>query len=62
MGMFSYVYLSSVVRVHQVTVGGALQTIVSGLSLEDQIALVRDLLHYLEGQGISTRQIVAPPA
>ncbi|CAE6419457.1 unnamed protein product [Rhizoctonia solani] len=60
MGMFSYVYLSSVVRIHQVTVGGVLQTVVSGLSIEDQITLVRDLLHYLEGQGISTRQIVAP--
>ncbi|KAB5592585.1 Phosphatidate cytidylyltransferase [Ceratobasidium theobromae] len=60
MGMFSYVYLSSVVRVHQVTVGGALQTIVSGLSLEDQISLVRDLLHYLEGQGIPTQEVIAP--
>ncbi|KAH7339683.1 cytidylyltransferase family-domain-containing protein [Rhizoctonia solani] len=59
MGMFSYVYLSSVVRVHQVTVGGVLQTVVSSLSVEDQIALVRDLLHYLDGQGISVQQITA---
>ncbi|KAF8678200.1 Phosphatidate cytidylyltransferase [Rhizoctonia solani] len=62
MGMFSYVYLSSVVRVHQVTVGGVLQSVVSGLSVEDQITLVRDLLHYLERQGISTQQIVAVPS
>ncbi|KAG8700495.1 hypothetical protein FRC08_004665 [Ceratobasidium sp. 394] len=60
MGMFSYVYLSSVVRIHQVTVGGVLQTIVSGLSVEDQIALVRDLLHYLEGQGVTREMIMAP--
>ncbi|CAE6452785.1 unnamed protein product [Rhizoctonia solani] len=60
MGMFSYVYLSSVVRIHQVTVGGVLQTVVSGLSVEDQIALVRDLLHYLDGQGITVQQITAP--
>jgi phosphatidate cytidylyltransferase len=59
MGMFSYVYLSSVVRVHQVTVGGALQTIVSGLSVEDQVSLVRDLLHYLEGQGVTREMIMA---
>ncbi|KAL5631382.1 hypothetical protein ACGC1H_007037 [Rhizoctonia solani] len=62
MGMFSYVYLSSVVRIHQVTVGGILQSVVSGLSLEDQITLVRDLLHYLEGQGVAPQQIIAPPA
>ncbi|KEP47665.1 phosphatidate cytidylyltransferase [Rhizoctonia solani 123E] len=62
MGMFSYVYLSSVVRIHQVTVGGVLQSVVSGLSLEDQITLVRDLLHYLEGQGVAAQQIIAPPA
>ncbi|KAG9125046.1 hypothetical protein FRC07_009189 [Ceratobasidium sp. 392] len=60
MGMFSYVYLSSVIRIHQVTLGGVLQTIVSGLSLEDQIALVRDLLRYLEGQGIAREIIVGP--
>lgn len=60
MGMFSYVYLSSVVRVHQVTVGGVLQTIVSGLSIEDQISLVRDLLHYLEGQGVTPQTVFAP--
>lgn len=59
MGMFSYVYLSSVVRVHQVTVGGVLQTIVSGLSIEDQISLVKDLLHYLEGQGIAPQKLLA---
>ncbi|KAG8746988.1 hypothetical protein FRC10_002787 [Ceratobasidium sp. 414] len=60
MGMFSYVYLSSVVRIHQVTVGGVLQTIVSGLSVEDQVALVRDLLHYLEGQGVTRKMIMTP--
>ena len=61
MGMFSYVYLSSVVRVHQVSVGGVLQTIVSGLSIEDQVTLVRDLLHYLEGQGVAPQSVIAPP-
>ncbi|QRV79217.1 phosphatidate cytidylyltransferase [Ceratobasidium sp. AG-Ba] len=61
MGMFSYVYLSSVVRIHQVTVGGVLQTIVSGLSIEDQIALVGGLLHYLEGQGVTREMVVAQP-
>lgn len=39
--------------------GGVLQTIVSGLSIEDQISLVKDLLHYLEGQGIAPQKLLA---
>jgi len=34
-------------------VGGVLQTIVSGLSLDDQLELMRDLKKYLESQGIA---------
>ncbi|KAJ7462349.1 phosphatidate cytidylyltransferase [Mycena galericulata] len=53
MGVFVYVYHSSLIREHHVTVGSVLQTIVSGLTLEEQLALVADLQHYLSGQGIS---------
>ncbi|KAJ7770196.1 phosphatidate cytidylyltransferase [Mycena maculata] len=53
MGVFVYVYHSSLIREHRVTVGGVLQTIVSGLTLEEQLSLVADLQHYLAGQGIS---------
>lgn len=53
MGIFTYVYYSSLIRVHQVTVGGILQTIVSGLTVDQQLQLIRDLTHYLERQGIS---------
>ena len=53
MGMFSYVYYSSLIREHHVTVGSVLQTIVSGLTLEEQVELAMDLKRYLEGRGIS---------
>jgi phosphatidate cytidylyltransferase len=53
MGMFSYVYYSSLIREHHVTVGSVIQTIVSGLTLEEQVELVTDLKRYLEGRGIS---------
>jgi len=53
MGVFVYVYHSSLIREHHVTVGSVLQTIVSGLTLEDQLVLVADLQRYLSGQGIS---------
>jgi len=53
MGVFTYVYYSSLIRVHQVTVGGILQTVVSGLTVEQQLELIRDLKSYLEGQGVT---------
>ncbi|KAJ7188192.1 phosphatidate cytidylyltransferase [Mycena filopes] len=53
MGVFVYVYHSSIIREHHVTVGSILQTIVSGLTLEEQLALVADLQRYLSSQGRS---------
>ncbi|KAJ7202283.1 phosphatidate cytidylyltransferase [Mycena pura] len=53
MGVFIYVYHGSLIREHHATVGSVLQTIVSGLTLEEQLALVSDLQKYMAGQGIS---------
>ncbi|KII92443.1 hypothetical protein PLICRDRAFT_102774 [Plicaturopsis crispa FD-325 SS-3] len=52
MGVFTYVYYSSLIRDHHVTVGSILQTIVSGLTVQEQLELIADLKRYLEGQGI----------
>lgn len=52
MGVFTYVYYSSLIREHHVTVGSILQTIVSGLTLQEQLELVADLKRYLGTQGI----------
>lgn len=57
MGVFVYVYHSSLIREHHVTVGSVLQTIVSGLSTEEQLELLRDMKRYLEGQGISVAEV-----
>jgi len=53
MGVFTYVYYSSLIREHHVTVGSILQTIVSGLTLDEQLELIADLKWYLNGQGIA---------
>ncbi|KAJ6586964.1 phosphatidate cytidylyltransferase [Mycena vulgaris] len=53
MGVFVYVYHSSIIREHHVTAGSVLQTIVSGLTLDEQLSLISDLQRYLAGQGIS---------
>lgn len=52
MGVFTYVYYSSLVKEHHVTVGSVLQLIVSGLTLDEQLELMADFRRYLEGRGI----------
>ncbi|EMD37657.1 hypothetical protein CERSUDRAFT_114302, partial [Gelatoporia subvermispora B] len=52
MGVFTYVYYSSLIRQNHVSVGELLQQIVSGLTVQQQLELVADLKRYLEGQGI----------
>jgi phosphatidate cytidylyltransferase len=52
MGVFTYVYYSSLIRQMHVTVGSVLQSIVSGLTVEEQLEVIADLRRYLEGQGI----------
>ncbi|KAI0675415.1 cytidylyltransferase family-domain-containing protein [Trametes maxima] len=55
MGVFTYVYYSSLIRDNHVTVGSILQTIVSGLTLAEQLELMADLKHYLESQGVAVK-------
>lgn len=52
MGLFSYVYYSSLIREYHVTVGSVLQTVVTQLTLEDQVELYHEISRYLVGQGI----------
>jgi phosphatidate cytidylyltransferase len=52
MGIFSAVYYSSLIRVHHVTVGSVLQTIVNSLSTQEQLEVLYDLQKYLHGQGV----------
>ncbi|KAK0520460.1 phosphatidate cytidylyltransferase [Tilletia horrida] len=53
MGLFSYVYFSSVIREHHVTVGGILQQVVQHLNMEEQKELYREVGRYLAGQGVA---------
>ncbi len=52
MGMFSYVYFSTTIRQHNISVGSLLQMIVSGLTLDEQLELFDDLRRYFETRGI----------
>ncbi|KDN40028.1 phosphatidate cytidylyltransferase [Tilletiaria anomala UBC 951] len=52
MGLWAYVYYSSLIREHHVSVGSVLQTIVTHLTLEDQIEVYREVGRFLHGQGV----------
>lgn len=51
MGLFSYVYYSSLIREHHVTVGSVLQTVVTHLSAEEQLETYRELGRFLVSRG-----------
>lgn len=54
MGMFTWVYYSSLIKEHHVSVGQVMQLVVSSLSVDDQVQLFHELRKYLqlEGRGI----------
>ena len=68
MGLFSYVYYSSLIRVRwplppsvaklthwqiqNVTVGSILQMVVTSLTMEEQLELFNDVKLFLKGQGV----------
>ncbi|WWD07853.1 hypothetical protein V865_005960 [Kwoniella europaea PYCC6329] len=52
MGLFSYVYYSSLIRIQYVTVGSIMQTVVTSLTPGEQLELLADLKRFLEGQGV----------
>jgi phosphatidate cytidylyltransferase len=53
MGIFAYVYYSSLIRVQNVSVGSILQTVVVSLTTTEQLELLNDLKRYLSGQGVA---------
>lgn len=55
MGLFAYVYYSSIIRDNHVTVGSVMQIIVSSLSSQEQVELAKALTGYLAQQGYSYR-------
>lgn len=52
MGIFAYTYYSSIIRIQNVSPGSILQTVVTSLTLEEQLQLLGDLKKYLSGQGV----------
>ena len=51
MGLFSYVYYSSLIRESRITVGHVMQIIVTQMPVEKQTELLRELSRYLTSEG-----------
>ena len=61
MGFFSFVYYQTFVAQHKLNYGNVMELAITGLSLEEQMELVKGLAKYLENQGILDPAVSIPP-
>lgn len=52
MGFFAYMYYHSFIAVYKVSLGGVIETAITGLTLEEQVELVKGISKHLHNQGI----------
>jgi phosphatidate cytidylyltransferase len=52
MGFFAYMYYHSFIAVYKVSLGGVIETAITGLTLEEQVELVKGISKHLYNQGI----------
>lgn len=60
MGLFSFMYYHSFIAVHKASVGGVIETVITGLTVEQQLGVVRGLSKYLYNQGEVTEEVGNP--
>jgi phosphatidate cytidylyltransferase len=52
MGFFAYMYYHSFIAVYKVSLGGVIETAITGLSPEEQMELVKGISKHLYNQGV----------
>jgi phosphatidate cytidylyltransferase len=52
MGTLTYMYYQGFIATHQATVGGVIEMAIQGLTLEDQMEVIKGLSHHLVNQGV----------
>lgn len=52
MGTLAYMYYQGFIAQHKATVGGVLEMAITGLTVEEQIEVVKGLSKYLVNQGV----------
>ncbi|KKY21455.1 putative phosphatidate cytidylyltransferase [Phaeomoniella chlamydospora] len=60
MGLFAYLYFQSFIAVyHKATVGGVIETAITGLTIQEQVEVLKVLSKYLYNQGAVTEKAVS---
>ncbi|KAI1302708.1 phosphatidate cytidylyltransferase [Xylaria venustula] len=59
MGFFAFIYYQTFVAQHKLNYGNVMELAITGLTLDEQVELVRGLSKYLENQGILNPEVVA---
>lgn len=57
MGVFSYMYYQSFIAVYKASVGSVIETAIVGLTVEEQIDVVKGLSKYLYNQGVVSGEV-----
>ena len=57
MGFFSFMYYQSFLAVTKASVGGVLELAIQGLSIDDQVEVVRSLSKHLVNQGVISDKV-----
>lgn len=58
MGFFAFMYYQSFIAVHKATVGSVIEVAITGLSAEEQMAVVKGLTQHLYNQGAVGAKVV----
>lgn len=59
MGTLMFMYYQGFIAMHKASVGGVLEMAINGLSVEDQVEVVRGLSKYLVNQGAIPHAVCA---
>ena len=59
MGFFSFMYYQSFIAVYKTSVGGVIESVITGLTVEEQMEVVRGLTKYLYNQGVVSDKVRA---
>ncbi|KAK0723596.1 cytidylyltransferase family-domain-containing protein [Lasiosphaeria miniovina] len=52
MGLFSFIYYHTFIATYTASLGGVMETAITGLTVDDQIELIRGMARYLSNQGV----------
>ncbi|KAI1914751.1 phosphatidate cytidylyltransferase [Ophidiomyces ophidiicola] len=58
MGFFSYMYYHSFIALHKTSVGDIIETAITGLTVDDQLEVIKGLSKYLYNQGAVSEKIL----